>query len=65
MGTQCIKPGHMVLKGVNRVHNDKISSNGLERSQLGTMTKLGEMVLKGINRVHNDKIRSNGVERSQ
>ena len=30
------KPGHMVLKGVNRVHNDKISFNGLERSQLGT-----------------------------
>ena len=29
------KSGHMVLKGVNRVHNDKIKSNGLERSQLG------------------------------
>ena len=28
--------GHMVLKGVNWVHNDKIGSNGLERSQLGT-----------------------------
>ena len=26
----------MVLKGVNWVHNDKIGSNGLERSQLGT-----------------------------
>ena len=26
----------MVLKGVNWVHNDKIMSNGLERSQLGT-----------------------------
>ena len=39
----------MVLKGVNRVHNDKIGSNGLERSQLG----------------HNDKIGSNGLERSQ
>ena len=30
------KPGHMVLKGVNRVHNDKIRLNGHERSQLGT-----------------------------
>ena len=28
-----IKSGQMVLKGVNRVHNDKIGSNGLERSQ--------------------------------
>ena len=52
LGTQCIKLGHMVLKGVNRytmiklgqmvlkgvnwVHNAKIRSNGLERSQLGT-----------------------------
>ena len=26
----------MVLKGVNRVHNDKIGANGLERSQLVT-----------------------------
>ena len=39
--------GHLVLKGVNWIHNDKIRlnglirSNGLERSQL----------------VHNDKIR--------
>ena len=31
-----IKSGQMVLKGVNRVHNDKIGSNGLESSQLGT-----------------------------
>ena len=31
-----IKLGQMVLKGVNRVHNDKIRSNGIERSQLGT-----------------------------
>ena len=30
------KSGHMVLKGVNWVHNDKIRSNGLERSPLGT-----------------------------
>ena len=40
----------MVLKGVNRVHNDKIRSNGLERS---------------LNWIHNDIIRSNGLERSQ
>ena len=26
------KSGHMVLKGVNWVHNTKISSNGLEMS---------------------------------
>ena len=46
----------MVLKGVNRVHNDKIGSNELERSKLGTQyIKLGQMVLKGVNRVHNDK----------
>ena len=30
------KLGHMVLKGVSWVHNDKIRSNGLERSQLAT-----------------------------
>ena len=29
----------MVLKGVNRVHNDKTGGNGLERSQLGTQYK--------------------------
>ena len=29
----------MVLKGVNWVHNDKIKSNVLERSQLGTQYK--------------------------
>ena len=28
-----IKSHQMVLKGVNWVHNDKIGSNGLERSQ--------------------------------
>ena len=28
--------GQMVLKGINCVHNNKIKSNGLERSQLGT-----------------------------
>ena len=30
-----IKLGKVVLKGVNWVHNAKIRSNGLERSQLG------------------------------
>ena len=30
------KSGNMVLKVVNWEHNDKIRSNGLERSQLGT-----------------------------
>ena len=44
------KSGHMVLKGVNRVYNDKIGY---------------QMVLKGVNWVHNTKIRSNGLERSQ
>ena len=34
-----IKLGQMVLKEVNWVHNDKISSNGLERSKLGTQCK--------------------------
>ena len=34
-----IKSGHMVLKGVNCVHNDKIRSNGLERHNLGTQYK--------------------------
>ena len=54
----------MVLKRVNRIHNDKIGSNGLERSQLGTQCiKSGHMVLKGVKWAHNDKIRSNGLER--
>ena len=45
-----IKLGQMVLKGVNCVHNNKIRSNGLERSQLGHTIK---------------KIMSNGIEGSQ
>ena len=61
-----IKLCQMVLKGVNCVHNDKIRSNGLERSQMGTQCKKsGDMVLKGVNCIHSDKIRSNGLERSQ
>ena len=39
----------MVLKGVNRIHNEKTGSNGLERSHL----------------VHNDKIGSNELKRSK
>ena len=31
-----IKSGQMFMKGVNWVHNDKIGSNGLERSHLST-----------------------------
>ena len=30
------KSGHMVFKRFNWVHNDKIGSNDLEKSQLGT-----------------------------
>ena len=44
-----IKLGHMVMKAVIWVHNDK----------------LGQIVLKGVNWVQNDKIRSNGFERSK
>ena len=33
------KSGHMVLKGVIWVHNDKIRSNGLERSKFSTQCK--------------------------
>ena len=36
IGYPMIKSDQMVLKGVNKVHSDKIGSNGLERSQLGT-----------------------------
>ena len=41
MGTQYTmqKSGHMILKGGNRVHSDKIQSNGLERTNLGTQYK--------------------------
>ena len=55
----------MVLNRAKWVHKTKIGSNGLERSQLGTLIKSGQMVLKGVNCVHNDKIRSNGLENSQ
>ena len=38
-GYTLIKLGQKVLKADNCVHNDKIWSNGLERSQLGTQYK--------------------------
>ena len=57
-----VKLGEMVLKRVNWVHNSKIRSYCLERSQL---KKLVEMVLKGFNLVHNAKFKSYGLERSQ
>ena len=43
------KSGHMVLKGVNWVHN----------------TKSSNMLLRAVNWVHNDKIGSYDLERSQ
>ena len=56
----------MVLKGVNRVHNDKIMIKWSWKESIGyTMIKLGQMVLKGVNWIHNDKTGSNGLERSQ
>ena len=39
-----IKNCQMVLKGVSWVHNDKIRSNGLERSQLGTQYKKNQII---------------------
>ena len=36
----------MVLKGVNCVHNNKIRSNGLERSQLGTQYKIKQYAVE-------------------
>ena len=66
IGYTMIKSCHMVFKGVNCVHNDKIRSNGLESSQPGTQYKnWGQMVLKGVKWVHNTKIRSYGLGRSQ
>ena len=58
--------GHMVLKGVNWVHKDKIGAIGLGNSHFGyTTIKLLQMVLKGIDWVLNDKFGSNGLVRSQ
>ena len=33
IGYTMIKSGKMVLKGIHRVHNDKIRSNGVEWSE--------------------------------
>ena len=43
-----IKLGQMVLKGANWVHNDKIGSNGLKMSQLGTKYKYRGYLLKQV-----------------
>ena len=61
-----MKLGQVVLKEVNLVHNTKIRSSGLERSQIGyTMLKSLHLVLKVVNWVHNAKIRSYGLGRSR
>ena len=39
IGYKMQKSGQMVLKGINWVHNAKIRSNHLERSQLGKQYK--------------------------
>ena len=65
-GTQWLKLGQMVLKGVNWVDNNKIRSTGVERSKLGTQYKnqvvwsLKESI--GFTMI---KFGSYGLERSQ
>ena len=61
-----IKLGQIVLKGVNWVHNDRISLNGIDRSQLGIQCK-NQVIwsVKGVNWVHYAKIRSYGLEMNQ
>ena len=47
----------MVLKGVNRLHNDKTGANGLKRSQLGTQCKNQvKWSWKELIGVHNDNV---------
>ena len=53
------KSGHMVLKGVNWVHSDKLGLMVLKAVNWVHIDK------KGVNYVENDKIWSNGLERSQ
>ena len=61
-----VKLGHMVLKGVNWVHNDKNQVIwSWKDSIVYTMVKLGQKVLKGVNLIHKDKMRSYGLEKSQ
>ena len=57
----------MVLKGVNWVHNHKIRSYGLERSQLvHTMIKIRSYSLQRSQFVYTiQKSRSYGLEKSQ
>ena len=43
-----IKLGEMVLEGVNWVHNNKIRSNGLKRSELGTQYKYRGYLLRQL-----------------
>ena len=43
------KSGHMVMKGINYVHNDKFSQMGLKEVSWVHNDKLGQMVLKGVN----------------
>ena len=60
-----IKLGQLVLKEVNWVHNTKIRSYGLERSQLGTQYKNQFIWSWKESIVHkNEKIRSDGLEKS-
>ena len=53
------KSGHMVLKGVSRVHNDEIRSNGLERSNLSTQYKnqVKWSWKESVNWVHNETLK--------
>ena len=62
------KSGHILLKGVNWVHIDKMKKSGymvLKGTIRYTIQKSGHIVLKGVNLGQNAKIRSNGLERSQ
>ena len=61
-----IKLVQIVLKGVNRVHNDKIGSNGRERSQLGTQCK-NQVIWSWKESIGYTmmKLMWNGLERSQ
>ena len=42
------KSVHMVLNGLKWVHNDKIGSNGLKKSQLGTHYKYRGYLLRQV-----------------
>ena len=55
----------MVLKGANRVHNNKTGLRSWNESIGYIMIKLGQMVFKGVIWVHNDKIGSNGLKMSK